>query len=158
MSQAALAPDTEHDLTLTRDTGSRFDQLLQKHELQIVCLLAVYAAIRILFFSAAFPLFNSTDEQVHFDAVYKYSHGSLPERGLPPVSRECARIFSLYESPEYVTEAAVLRAAHMDRPIATLPPDMQAVKFQRYYAYWLSKKNFEINSPPLYYLIAAVWL
>ena len=158
MNQAAIVPQSEDELTLATEASSRLDQILQRHELGIVFLLAVYAAIRILFFSAAFPLFNSTDEQVHFDAVYKYSHGYLPERGLPLVSPECARIFTLYESPEYVTEAAVLRAAHMDRPIAALPPDMQAVKFQRYYSYWLSKKNFEIDSPPLYYLIAAVWL
>lgn len=158
MNEAAIAPETDQELALARETTSPFDRMLQRHELLIVVVLAVYAAIRILFFSAVFPLFNSTDEQVHFDAVYKYSHGYLPERGLPLVSPECARIFTLYESPEYITEAAVLRAAHMDRPIAALPPDMQAVKFQRYYSYWLSKKNFEIDSPPLYYLIAAIWL
>lgn len=158
MNQAAIALQTEHEVALARKAGSRFDEILQRHERLIVFLLAAYAAIRILFFSAAFPLFNSTDEQVHFDAVYKYSQGYLPEKGLPLVSPECARIFTLYESPEYVTGAAVLRAAHMDRPIATLPPDVQAAKFQLYYSYWLSKKNFEIASPPLYYLLGAVWL
>lgn len=158
MNQVEIVPQAEHELALAREAGSRFDQILQRHELLIVFLLAVYAAIRILFFSAAFPLFNSTDEQIHFDSVYKYSHGDLPERGLPLVSPECARIFTLYGSPEYMTEAAVLRAAHMDRPIATLPPDIQPAKFQRWYSYWSSKKNCEIDSPPLYYLIAAVWL
>lgn len=143
---------------MAKETGSRFSRILQTREWLIICLLASYAAIRILFFSAAFPLFNPTDEQIHFDAVYKYSHGYWPEKGLPLVSPECARIFTLYESPEYINEAAVLRAIHLDQPIATLPPELQARKYQPYYSYWLSKRNFEIDSPPLYYLMAAVWL
>ena len=158
MNQVETAPQTEHELALARDPGSRFDQIVQRHELLIVLLLALYGAIRILFFSAAFPLFNSSDEQLHFDSVYKYSHAYRPQSGLPVVSSECARIFTLYESPEYLTEPAVFRAAHLDRPIATLPPEIQPAKFQRFYSYWASKKNFEINSPPLYYLIAAAWL
>jgi hypothetical protein len=158
MNQVEIAPQVEHEVTLARDASSRFDQILQRHELLILFVLVLYAAIRILFFSAAFPLFNSTDEQIHFDSVYKFSHGYVPHKGLPLVSPECARIFTLYESPEYLTEPAVLRAAHLDQPIATLPPDMRAMKFQRFYTYWSSKRNFEIDSPPLYYLIAAVWL
>src|ERR1700758_4498472 len=158
MSQVEIAPQGDNELAVARDASSRFDQVLQRHELRIVCLLALYAAIRILFFSAAFPLFNSSDEQLHFDVVYKYSHGYLAQNGLPLVSAECARIFTLYESPEYLNEPAVLRAAHLDQPIATLPPDIQASKFQRWYAYWSAKKNFEAESPPLYYLIAALWL
>ena len=158
MNQSAIVPETEHELAMARETGSRFSQILQTHELLIVFLLAAYAALRILFFSAAFPLFNVTDEQVHFDSVYKYSQGYLPQKGLPVVSPECARIFTLYESPEYINEPALLRAVHLDKPIATLPPEMQAGKYQRYYSYWSTKKNFEIDSPPLYYLIAAVWL
>ena len=158
MNQVEIAPQNDHGWALAREAGSRFDQILQRHELRIVFLLALYAAIRILFFSAAFPLFNSSDEQLHFDTVYKYSHGYLPQSGLPVVSAECARIFTLYESPEYLNEPAVLRAAHLDHPIATLPPDIQAVKFQRWFSYWSSKRNFEAESPPVYYLIAAVWL
>ena len=158
MNQVETAPQNDHGLALARDAGSRFDPILQRHELRIVSLLALYAAIRILFFSAAFPLFNSSDEQLHFDSVYKYSHGYLPQSGLPLVSTECARIFTLYESPEYLNEPAILRAAHLDQPIAMLPPDIQAVKFQRWYSYWSSKRNFEAESPPLYYFIAAIWL
>lgn len=158
MNQVETAPQNEHELTLARDAGSRFDQIVKKHELRIVCLLALYAAIRVLFFAAAFPLFNPTDEQLHFDSVYKYSHGYLPQGALPLVSTECARIFTLYESPEYLNEPAILRAAHLDQPIATLPPDIQPAKFQRWYSYWSAKKNFEAESPPLYYVMAAVWL
>jgi hypothetical protein len=72
-----------------------------------------FALIPILIFAAAFPLFNNVDEQFHYEMVYRFAHGYMPEKELPRIH------------PEIVTSQQLLRSAHMDTPIAGLPAQIK---------------------------------
>ncbi len=58
-----------------------------RNEIKFVCLISLLAALHVLVFTAAFPFFNSVDEQLHFDLVVRYSQGRIP-RGLEKISPE----------------------------------------------------------------------
>jgi len=47
-------------------------------ERRIVWLACALAALHVVLFSAAFPFFNNTDEDSHFDLVVKYAQGDIP--------------------------------------------------------------------------------
>ena len=51
---------------------------LRSREGACIAALAVFAALRVLAFSAAFPFFSNVDEHRHVDAVFKYARGYLP--------------------------------------------------------------------------------
>lgn len=113
--------------------------------------LALVAALRVLAFSAAFPLFNNVDECAHFDLVAKYARGHDPARGADHYDPASVRIFVLYGSPEY------LRAPDPTRmpPFRRSPQAMERVVAQRASA--LDLPNHEIQTPPAYYVVAALW-
>jgi hypothetical protein len=136
---------------------SRFDAFIYARQRGIVVAICAYAALRIVLFSAASPLFNPIDEQFHFDAIRKFSRGYKSSPGLPPVDPESARLFALYGSPEYLTPADALRTVHLDQPIAGMPSPLREQKYQHWFAYWSERKNFEIHAPPLYYSIGSLW-
>ena len=48
---------------------------------QLALLLSVFAGLRVLLFSAAFPFFIHIDEHRHVDVVLKYDRGYLPAPG-----------------------------------------------------------------------------
>jgi len=54
---------------------SGIDQFLWVHSGRIIALLCLYAGLRILIFSAAFPIFNNVDEQAHLMAIQMYARG-----------------------------------------------------------------------------------
>ena len=62
---------------------------------------SLFAAIRVLALSAAFPFFNNVDERRHFDLVVKYADGHLP-RGAELISPETLPYLSHYASPEFL--------------------------------------------------------
>src|SRR5208283_4267933 len=66
-------------------TESRVDAFLRAHIDRIVIVLAIFAAIRILAFCAAFPLSNNTDERMHLLTIRMYAQGHLPGKDLPQV-------------------------------------------------------------------------
>ena len=45
---------------------------------QLALLLSIFAGLRVLLFSAAFPFFSNIDEHRHVDVVLKYDRGYLP--------------------------------------------------------------------------------
>ena len=136
---------------------SSIDLFLRKYQSRIVASFCLYAAIRILIFSAAFPIFNPTDELLHFDLVHKYSRGYVVAPDLPLLDPEAARVITLYGSAEYLTRQEALQSVHMDVPIATLPPELRAERYQHWFTYWMKRQNVEAHSPPMYYAIASVW-
>ena len=111
------------------------------------------AAVRILLLSAAFPLFNSTDETYHYDTVVKYSRGSLPDSGA--MERESAQNIVLFGSPEYVYGPERF-GGRFFRPAWTLPEEA-ARSLERYQDVVLLKINSEVMQPPVYYVLAASW-
>ncbi|MGA7381303.1 MAG: glycosyltransferase family 39 protein, partial [Terriglobales bacterium] len=139
-----------------------FDTLLRAHTGRIVAGLCVYAAIRILILAAAFPLFNITDEDSHFLTIRMFADGHLPGRELPPVDPVFEATYVLYGSPEYTHSQADLDQNGPRIPLYQLPPQARdAALGQTFYAQkfkdWSRKPNFEAQSPPLYYIVAAGW-
>ncbi len=114
-------------------------------------ILAIFAALRVVLFSALFPLFNNVDEQRHVDLVVKYSHGVWP-RGLSPIAPESADLFVRYSSFEYLLPIDA-------QPGGTAPRfgDLSDEDL-RFAQRWEQQPNFESGEPPLYYLIAGGWL
>jgi hypothetical protein len=136
----------------------RVDAFLRRNQTWIVVALCCFASIRILTFAAAFPLFNNVDEQDHYEMVYRFAHGYMPEKELPLIDPKMARVFTLYGTHEYFIPAATLRSVRMDIPIAELPGQMKEVQYQRYYDHWTKQRDIEAQSPPVYYMVAGVWL
>jgi len=140
----------------------RADAFLRIHARPIVAGLCLYAAIRILIFAAAFPLFNITDEDSHFLTIRMWAAGHLPGKELPPVDPTFEAIYVLYGSPEYTHSQRDLDENGPQIPLYRLPPKArEAALRQTFYVQkfedWSQKPNFEAQSPPLYYIVAAGW-
>jgi hypothetical protein len=122
------------------------------NERRFIYLLCVLAMIRIFLFNAAYPMFNPIDELQHFDTIIKHAKGEIYNSAninhfVDPWS---AKVRLLYASPEYmgkVTDNISPAYRNMDNYTA----DTIAENSFR------SLTNFEIHSPPIYYLIAAQW-
>lgn len=138
-------------------SDSPTDIFLLNHTDRIVILLSIYAAIRIWFFAAAFPLFNNVDEQSHFASIQMFVDGHLPGRKLPLFDPVSARIASLYSSPEYFNAEDLLVRIGQNVPISRLPAGRRETRFRSEFAYWSQHVNFEAQAPPLYYVAAAAW-
>ena len=122
-----------------------------RNERLLIWLLCVLAAARVFLFCAAFPFFNNTDEQAHFDLVLKYSHGHLP-RGMENFSPESIRYLALCSSPEFFVGPE--RLPEFPLPARGENPEalMQAEQA------WGHAVNAEAWQPPLYYAVGGVWL
>jgi hypothetical protein len=118
----------------------------------IVGAACLMAAVRIFFLSAAFPLFNSTDESYHYDTVVKYSHGRLPSSGA--MDRESAQNIVVFGSPEYIYGPERF-GGRFFRPMWAIP-DQIARSLGRYEDVVLLKVNSEMMQPPVYYALAAL--
>jgi len=123
--------------------------------------LSVFAALRILFFAAVFPLFNNVDEKLHFLTIRMYAGGHLPGRELPHIDGEFVRSFLPYWSPEYDHTEDFLNR-NIGAPLYRLSPADQASALSTgYYAWKLQavprRLNFEAEGAPLYYVVAAGW-
>ena len=140
-----------------RGFTGRVDAFLREKRPWIVAAACCFAALRVLVFAAAFPLFNPVDEPEHYETVYKYAHGYLPGPDLPMSGPEMGRVFALYGSPEYFNSGERLRSLHRDVPIAKLPSELKDSEYQKNFKFWSSQPDIEAQSPPAYYLVAAGW-
>jgi len=137
--------------------NSRIDTFMSSNQTLIAALICGYAFLRILIFCAAFPLFNTLDEQDHLETVRNYAKGIAPGKALPLSDAEMARVFSLYGSPEYLISRQRLHVAGMDVPVPEMVPQVREAQFQRRFNYWVSQPVTEAQSPPAYYAVAGVW-
>jgi hypothetical protein len=113
-----------------------------------VLLLCVLAGLRIFFYSAAFPVFNNVDEPAHFDLIYKYAGGHIPER-IETYSGGSADLILIYGSPEYHdTTGTILQPSSFS---------MASPEYEVYKKHILRTPNIESTEPPVYYTIAASW-
>jgi len=79
----------------------------------VIAVIVAAAVIRVLFFAAAFPLFNNVDEVAHIDHVIKVDQGATAlDRGFEMATRNLIFLYGygvnldgselrLYRSPEY---------------------------------------------------------
>jgi hypothetical protein len=124
-----------------------------RNEQRLVWLLCVLAAVRVFFFCAAFPFFNNTDEQAHFDLVLKYSHGH-PPRGMENFSPESIRYLALCSSPEFFLGPEHFPDRHFPPPVGRESPEALSQAEQ----VWSNVVNAEAWQPPLYYAVGGLWL
>ena len=128
---------------------------LRRHARLVVLGTCLLAGFRVLLFGAAFPFFSNTDEQAHFDLVYKYAYEGIP-RGIVAFSPEAAQLIVAYESPEYLHESST--SDPTPPPLWKLPAGAdrsfgeQSLLSQR-----LQRLNHESTQPPVYYAVAAAW-
>lgn len=122
-------------------------------EILAVAALCSVAAGRMLLFSSAFPLFNSTDEPYHYDTVMKYAQWELPDS--QTMERESAREIVIFGSPEYYYSPESFGGRYF-RPIWTVPENV-AGSLGKLQNVVMLKINSEVTQPPLYYALAAVW-
>jgi Dolichyl-phosphate-mannose-protein mannosyltransferase len=141
--QAAIAP-------VQGPAGSKVGEFLCAHGRKIAILLCVYAGLRILFFCVAFPFFNSIDEQFQVAVVRMYARGQWPGKDLPHFDSDTAKIASLYATPEYLNPAGF-------SPLYQASPQDAAKYGEGWFRKYLRSPSFEAQSPPVYYLLSAVW-
>ncbi|MGB8112804.1 MAG: hypothetical protein WCF22_03480 [Candidatus Sulfotelmatobacter sp.] len=128
----------------------RIAEFFRAYAREIVILMCVYAGLRILIFTAAFPFFNNIDEQFHFAAIRMYAQGQWPGKDLPHFDFETAKIASLYATPEYLNEGNFA-------PFYPLSPQDAAPYTGPWVRRYLRTADFEAQSPPVYYLLNAAW-
>jgi hypothetical protein len=125
-------------------------------ERKIVLLLCWLAAVHVFIYSAAFPFFNITDEDAHFDLVVKYAHGHIPV-GLETASSESARYMVLYGTREYLFAPEQLPGGKFPPPEWTQPTNETSGKLFGYKVGARMGINHENSQAPLYYTLAAIW-
>ena len=156
-------PLREHSSASTPSAGERrIDEFVRRHASQIVAVLCLYAAIRILVFIAAFPLFNNVDEKCHFLSIRMYAQGQLPSRELPLIDSEFSRIYLPYFSPEYGRTWEAMERERTTIPIFRLSSELKESALTRGYyswkhAQWARTPNYEAQGAPLYYVVGAGW-
>lgn len=141
---------------------SRVDTFVRRHADRIALALAVFAAFRILIFAVAFPLSNNTDERFHLMTIQMYAAGELPGKQLPLIDPGFARTFLLYWSPEYGRSPEYLERNGVPGPLYGRSPQVQSSVLSRdFYVrqldQWLARPNYEAQSAPFYYVVAAAW-
>lgn len=117
--------------------------------------LCAYAAVRVLVFCAAYPLFNNVDEPYHFASIRSFAEGRVPGKELPLFDAGSARTLALYETPEYLNPEKVSR--RYGTPVYQLPASVQEKLYRPGFETWTKRTNIEAQSPPLYYAVAAAW-
>jgi hypothetical protein len=130
------------------------EQFLWNNSGRILALLCFYAGLRVLIFAAAFPIFNNVDEQAHFASIRLYARGEWPRKELPRPDAELAKFYALFGSEEYLSPKPAA-AEPPATPSYQLPVKEAYARASPAYFYWLQQRNFEWQSPPLYYLLGA---
>ena len=115
----------------------------------------LFAAVRVLVFSAAFPFFNNVDERRHFDLVIKYAAGHLPD-GTELISTATLPYLSHYASPEFLSAPEDFEGGYYGS-MWMHPPEEVAPTIAKIEQIWSRTPNQESSQPPLYYLTAAAW-
>jgi hypothetical protein len=127
------------------------------NERKIILLLCLLATAHVFVFSAAFPFFNTVDEQMHFDLGVNYSQGHLP-RQLTPPNAEALPFLAIYGTPEFLRNPAAqggepIPSPPWKRPLAEVREKLVAKSA----AYQNHFQNHEASQPPLYYTVAGAW-
>ena len=115
----------------------------------------LFAAVRVLFFSAAFPFFNNVDERRHFDLVIKYAEGHVP-RSAELISPATLPYFSHYASPEFLSAPEDFEGGYFG-PMWKHSAEEVAPTIAKIEEIWGRTPNQESSQPPLYYVVAAAW-
>lgn len=138
------------------------EAFVRGHTPQIVIVLAILSALRIFVLVMAFPLSNEVDERYQLETIKMYAHGHLPDKALPHLDPESSRTLLLYWSPESGMTGQQMARIGVVGPLYGLSPEGREAALDRDYyrnklAQWSRRPNYEAQSAPLYYLVAAGW-
>jgi hypothetical protein len=122
---------------------------------KVIWFLCIVAAVHVLFYSAAYPLFNIVDEPSHFDLVVRYSSGYLP-RGFEPMTATFMKYNVMYATPEYFNPPSLFPDGKIPTPLWSEPFSSIRETYEERLVSWQAV-NHELSQPPLYYLIAGLW-
>jgi hypothetical protein len=136
----------------------------------LIAVIAIAAVSRVLFFAVAFPLFNNVDELAHIDHVIKVEAGTIGlHDGFEMATRDLIFLYGygvssgadgrelrLYRSPEYV-DPRPPTAERLAIPMWMAPASFRNALEPTAKAVWLTRHNYELSEPPLYYALAAAW-
>jgi len=125
-------------------------------EYEIILLLCLLAAAHVFIFSATFPFFITTDEQLHLDLAVKYSHGQIP-RSLDTPDAEVLPFVCLCGTPEFLASPESYPNGRVNPPLWTWPAQAVAPAYAATKALWEKVTNQEASQPPVYYTLAAAW-
>lgn len=134
----------------------RLDRFFLRHELVIVLALTFLAGIRVLIYSAAFPVFGIVDETAHYSLVVDYAQGHIPA-GLEGHNAEASRVVGWYYSPEYLTTREHVDQGLMRPPLELVPRRVAKAFAERTILQFINLSNNESTQPPVYYTLAAGW-
>jgi hypothetical protein len=136
--------------------GNTVGPVAESRERKMVFALSVVAAIHVFIFSAAFPLFDNADENMHFDLVVKYSQNGIP-RTLDTLSDDTLNYIVLFSTAEYFEDPA-------NFPGGKFPPPPWTQPLQKTLPALLAEKkmgsnqlSYESSEPPVYYELQAFW-
>lgn len=130
---------------------------LLRNERRLLFLIALVAAARVFFLSAAFPLFNNVDEYSHFDAVCKYSRGELPHPDRLHHDTSTSSLIIWLASPEYIFRPSKLAGGVYPHPLWSVPPEAARARLAVGVRRLIGTKNHELAQPPVYYALAGAW-
>jgi hypothetical protein len=131
---------------------------LQTREGRLVLALAVFAGLRILLFSLAFPFFSNVDEYRHLDVVLKYARGYWPTPGPDRYERETIWYVGSFGSPEYHRDPASPARSELPPPPWRQSDTLAARRVAQMQAYLGPRHSLEADQPPVYYASAGAWL
>jgi hypothetical protein len=118
----------------------------EKHLVWILCALA---AVHVVVFTAAYPLFI-VDELFHFDLVVKYSGLQVPQKQ-DYAAEESMPYIVTFSTWEYTDARDTLSAPPWKLPPAQITPLLVSREIRWRFI------NKESTQPPLYYLLAGGW-
>jgi len=123
-----------------------------RREAGAVALLALLALLRVGAFASALPFFHVNDEHHHVDTVVRYARGELPGPRAETLSPQVARWAMRWGTFAYLNPGPDVPPPYLQRG---LPPE--APEMRRAYQAYDGVAATELESPPVYYAVAALW-
>lgn len=120
----------------------------------LVFVLMMLAGVRTWFFASAYPLFNVSDEDAHYDLICQLSAGHIPPPVPGPMTRDTICDWALFASPEYLNPPGandVPGVVRLPQPVRDRLVRREATPTSG------SLLNPEFGSPPGYYVAGALW-
>jgi hypothetical protein len=124
---------------------------------RLVLALALFAGLRVLVFSLAFPFFSNVDEYRHFDVVLKYARGYWPSPGPDRYEPETAWFVGRFGSPEYHRDRVDPAEPGLPLPAWRQPDAVSEHRVAQMRAYLGGRHSLEADQPPVYYATAGAW-
>jgi len=135
------------------------ETFVRSYEKYIIAFFIILASVRIFLFITAFPFFNNLDEQRHFDMIYKYATGEIPDTGSADYSKGSILYIFFYETREYLHKPEQYRWGKFPPPLWKF--SYESVKESRYFKartkFWEELENQEAYTFQLPYILEAQW-